>query len=198
MCSTHRSRTRPSVRRMGATAHGTTHRPPSAVAACETTASKTTASPPSSPHGPTLTSSSESDDSSVRRRPNRKPLYGSRFGNRLAQKRRFCGLPEFQDCEHDAAPSRRASLGRLCLPCESALLAKLQTRVHALVQRAFVLRYRGRNPLSARVPARLALARRACHVWVLTPRSRKEDPRHMLHVAHQSPISPHLVARRER
>jgi hypothetical protein len=70
---------------------------PSAVAACETTTSETTASAPSSPHGPTLTSSSESDDSppSVRRRPNRTPLYGSRFGNRLAQKRwnSFVGSP---------------------------------------------------------------------------------------------------------
>ena len=70
---------------------------PSAVAACETTASERTASPRSSPHGPTLTSSSESDDSppSVRRRPNRKPLYGSRLGNRLAQKRwnSFVGSP---------------------------------------------------------------------------------------------------------
>ena len=66
--------------------------PSSPIAACEVTESMTTESLPSSPHDPNSTSSSEWEDESCpsitfRRRPNRKPLYGSRLGNRLAQKR---------------------------------------------------------------------------------------------------------------
>ena len=71
--------------------------PSSPIAAYETTESETTANPPSSPHDLDSTSSSESEEDfpNVRRRPNRRPLYGSRLGNRLAQKRwnSFVGSP---------------------------------------------------------------------------------------------------------
>ena len=74
--------------------------PSSPIAAWKATESMTTESLPSSPHDPNSTSSSEWEDESCpsitfRRRPNRKPLYGSRLGNRFAQKRwsSFVGSP---------------------------------------------------------------------------------------------------------
>ena len=60
--------------------------PSSPIAAYERTESATPANPPSSPHDLDSTSSSESEEDfpkTVRRRPNRRPLYGSRLGNRL-------------------------------------------------------------------------------------------------------------------
>ena len=137
------------------------------MAACEATDSLTTACPPSSPHDPDSTSSSEREDASCPStvRVPQKRLYGSRLGNSFAQKRwnSFGRSPSSRIAS--AVRSRLgAALGRVRLSCVSALLARVQTPVHASLQCPFMLRTHGRQPLSACVPTRFALAASACHV----------------------------------